>query len=156
WDPTTSPEARRLGADSNIVRSVLFSPDGKRVVAVSQDLIGPSAKRSVVVRDASTGLELLSIPTHPARVGQLAWSPDGKRLAGAVGVWDDAKSTHLNNQIKVWDAENGKELLSLNGPREGGIAVVAYSPDGTKLATCSNPPYFPGSGQPGEVKMWNA
>ena len=56
----------------------------------------------------------------------VAWSPDGKRLA--TGSRDDT--------AKVWDAETGKELLTLSG-HEDSVTSVAWSPDGKRLATGS-------------------
>jgi WD40 repeat protein len=61
----------------------------------------------------------------PPSVLCVAWSPDGKRLA--TGSSEGA--------VKVWDANSGKELLSLNG--RGSILSIAWSPDGTRLATAS-------------------
>src|SRR5207248_5183639 len=54
----------------------------------------------------------------------LAFSPDGKMLAGRF------ECTRL---AKVWDATTGRELFSVQEP--GGFAVLAFSPDGRRLAT---------------------
>ncbi len=56
----------------------------------------------------------------------MAYSPDGKRLATASE----------DQTAKVWDAETGKELLTLRG-HSGSVYGVAYSPDGKRLATAS-------------------
>jgi WD40 repeat protein len=36
----------------------------------------------------------------------------------------------------VWEAETGQELITLTG-HTGGVTGVAFSPDGTRLATAS-------------------
>src|SRR5207244_1229629 len=56
----------------------------------------------------------------------VAFSPDGKRLAGASG----------HQFITVWDAQNGKELLVLKG-HAWDVTCVAFSPDGKRLASAS-------------------
>ena len=56
----------------------------------------------------------------------MAWSPDGKRLA--TGSWDTT--------AKVWDADTGKELLTLRG-HSSHVESVAWSQDGKRLATGS-------------------
>jgi WD40 repeat protein len=38
--------------------------------------------------------------------------------------------------VKVWEAETGKELVTLTG-HTGIVSGVAFSPDGTRLATAS-------------------
>jgi WD40 repeat protein len=54
----------------------------------------------------------------------VAWSPDGKRLAAGSG----------GKSAKVWDAETGKKLLTLRGDSDA-VRAVAWSPDGIRLAT---------------------
>jgi WD40 repeat protein/serine/threonine protein kinase len=70
--------------------------------------------------------ELLTLK-HTGLVNSLAFSPDGKRLASGNG--------------KVWDAQTGQELFTLEGHG------VAFSPDGKRLASGDNW---------GVVKVWDA
>ena len=63
---------------------------------------------------------------HANYVDDVAFSPDGKRLATAS----------VDQTAKVWDAESGKELLTLGG-HSNYVDGVAFSPDGKRLATAS-------------------
>ncbi len=64
-----------LPGHSNVVASVSFSPDGKRLASVS-----PSPRAFVVMWDVASGQLLWSKPTSNW-YGRLSWSPDGSRLA---------------------------------------------------------------------------
>src|SRR5262249_41484696 len=56
----------------------------------------------------------------------VAFSPDGKRLAGPD-----------QQTVKVWDAQTGQELFSLKGHTDQ-VYCVAFSPDGKHLASASD------------------
>jgi WD40 repeat protein len=69
---------------------------------------------------------------HSNAVKGVTFSRDGKRLATASG--DPIANV---GDAKVWDAKNGKELLTLRGHSHA-VFSVAYSPDGKRLATASS------------------
>jgi len=85
------------------------------------------------VWDAQTSQELFTLKNAGGR----AFSPDGTRLAGNV-----------RNTTKVWDAENGQELLSFQDGDWTPNSAVAFSPDGKRLAASRN---FGQGGGVGEV-----
>jgi WD40 repeat protein len=57
-------------------------------------------------------------------LGDVAFSPDGKRIASVGGA----------AAIKLWDSATGKELRTLTG-HSGGLGLIAFSSDGTLLAS---------------------
>jgi WD40 repeat protein len=70
-----------------------------------------------------------------------AFSPDGRKLAAAMG-------TDANWKVRVWDLaspDKSQELTGLGAP----VHRIAFSPDGALLATASAP------GNVGAVKEWN-
>src|SRR5262249_3999545 len=83
-----------------------------------------SHDRTVKVWDVTTGQEVLTLTGHTTPVTSVAFSPDGTRIAS--GGDGEAKP----GEVKVWDAQSGRQLLSL---KHGG-GGVAFSPDGQHLA----------------------
>jgi WD40 repeat protein/serine/threonine protein kinase len=125
WDAATGEELKSL---SNVkeVSSVLFTPDGKRVVSAGY------GGHMIRVWDAKTGEEMMMLHGHKNNVQSLAISPDGTRIvSGSFTV------------AKVWDAATGAELMTLSA--EGAYAV-AFSPDGKTVAGASGK----------EILLWQA
>jgi WD40 repeat protein len=69
-------------------------------------------------------MELSAFEGHAAGVGSIAFSPDGKRLAGGCG----------DKTVRLWDLPTGQEVLSLKGPASR-VNSVSFSPDGQRLAS---------------------
>jgi WD40 repeat protein len=88
WDAQTGQETLTLKGHSGSVRSVSFSPDGKRIVSG-----GGYRDNTVKVWDAQTGQETLTLKGHSHYVMSASFSPDGKRIVsgsadGTLKVWD--------------------------------------------------------------------
>ena len=131
----------------------------------------------LMICNALTGEKLVhcSMQGLVGSVFQLAFSPDGRRLAARCGweavVWDastgkrlyavkhgpdlqylafspDGKTLALaiKSNVKMTDAETGHELYTLRTGYTREVTGIAFHPDGDRLAT---------SGIPGEeVKVW--
>jgi WD40 repeat protein len=136
WDAQTGQQLPALQQHTGEVRSVAFSPDGKRLASASdgRDAQGKPFGE-VKVWDAQSGQELFGIKGHTDTVWSLAFSPDGKRLAGGSGGWDAAKKP-LPGEVKVWDVQSWPEAPALKGHTEK-VNGVAFSPDGKRLASAS-------------------
>ncbi len=77
----------------------------------------------------------------------LAFSPDGRHLAGGLG-------TGKSGELKVWNATTGKALTNVSSA-EGRVAGVAFSPDGSRLAgALMGEPAAPGDVARGGVSVW--
>lgn len=79
----------------------------------------------------------LTLRGHTGVVRRATFSPDGMRIATASA----------DGTAKIWDAANGKELLTLQASSEGWVDSVAFSPDGKLLAT---------AGDDKTVRIWDS
>lgn len=95
---------------------IAFSPDGTRFAAAGGDF---QAHGRISVRDATTGYEVApTISTGTTTVGLLAYSPDGRTIAGA----------RTDGSISVWDASSGRVLRDgLVGATRAPIALAFVS-----------------------------
>ncbi|NCQ67761.1 MAG: protein kinase [Microcystis aeruginosa L111-01] len=110
---------KTLTGHSDMVTSVVYSPDGRYLASGSDD-------KTIKIWEVATGKELRTLTGHSDRVSSVAYSPDGRYLAS--GSSDDT--------IKIWEVATGKELRTLTGHSSWVLSVV-YSPDGRYLASGS-------------------
>src|SRR5262249_4243150 len=109
----------------------VFSPDSKRLAVATTTMVGvkPVEEGAIRVWDIAAGKEIATLKGSVAGasndnlslVANLAFSPDGKRLAGADG-----------REIKVWDTDSGKVLVTIPSPAPAG--GVVFSPNGRRFA----------------------
>ena len=69
------------------VQPTSFSPNGKRIVAASEN-------NNATIWDAESGVILANLIGHSSYVRSASFSPDGKKVVTAS--WD--------NTAKIWDA----------------------------------------------------
>jgi WD40 repeat protein len=65
----------------------------------------------------------------------VAYSPDGRRIAAALGDW---RTPDRPGTIRIWDAVSRAPLLTLHA-HHGLAWSVAFSPDGSRLASGGGP-----------------
>jgi WD40 repeat protein len=93
-------------------------------------------------------------------VYSVAFSPDGKRIVSASNRGLTSLGAKIGKplpgEVKVWDAQTGRETLTLKGDTAG-VTAVAFSPDGKRLATASSGGVDT-RGKPlrGDAKVWDA
>jgi WD40 repeat protein len=124
WNSASGTEVLAIEGHSAPVTSLAFASDGKRIASASDD-------RTARIWDADTGQVLLTIrmpqqfingiPVASEAFESLSFSPDGTKLA----------TTTREGTVKIWDAFNGRELLTIKGSH---ATSIAYSPDGKRLA----------------------
>jgi WD40 repeat protein len=127
WDPATGREVGRL-TGSVPYSCVAFRPDGRWLAAGGKGL--------VTLWEVETGKVVRTLSGHTYPVIELAFSPDGRRLASCTETTVESAQPP---EIKVWDAEGGRELATFGVERRSGEQSLAFSTDGRRLAiTLSN------------------
>lgn len=116
------------------VRSVCFSPNGKKIAAVSDDL-------RLTVFDLENGTQLNSTVADKLKLSDVAWSPDGSTIVTSSGDWAKKRP----GELAVWRAESLTEKLRLDGHTTG-VASVTFHPDGHQIASAS---------KAGRIKIWD-
>jgi WD40 repeat protein len=97
------------------VRGVSFRPDGKLVTG------GGYGRQRVALWDPSTGHRLGSLSGNVGVVTDVAFSPDGSKLATTSG----------DGTLRLWDGRSLEPIITLALDADGRLA---FSPDGTRLA----------------------
>jgi WD40 repeat protein/tRNA A-37 threonylcarbamoyl transferase component Bud32 len=141
YDATTRQVARRIEGDA-VVSAVAVHPGGK-LVAVG------TVEGQARFFDRETGAAAGSrLEVGDAAVWQMAFSPDGRLLAMAVdpnGAGKGFFTQQHDGEVQLWDVESRRRVGRAIRPGAGSVLSVAFSTDGTLLAT--------GSG--GRLDLWD-
>jgi WD40 repeat protein/serine/threonine protein kinase/Flp pilus assembly protein TadD len=125
------------GGGTGSVRSVAYSPDGRRIASAHDD-------GSIVLWDARTGREIRSLTGHLGCVSSVTFDDDGGRLI----------SGGFDGTVRVWDANTGQEKSILRGHSRP-IMSVAFRP-GANQAASSEVGSWATMGTLGfEIKQWD-
>jgi WD40 repeat protein len=151
-----------MSGHTDLVGSVVFSPDDTRILTSSSD-------QTARIWDASTGRPLQVLRGHTGQLWSAEFSPDGRRVLTAssdhtarlwdaasgveterlVGLSDNVSSaafspdgervvTSLDDQTaRIWDLAGGRQILALVGHTDA-LEFAAFAPDGSHIVTASD------------------
>jgi RNA polymerase sigma factor (sigma-70 family) len=121
-DPATGKHLAEWKFPRQLVRCLVFSPDGKTLAAIEQ------TDSTVHYLNAETGEELYHLPGPKGsyEASSFAFAPDSKSFVHA---------THDATEFRLRETATGKELGVFKG-HEKEIRAVAFSSDGKTLASC--------------------
>ncbi|XCN75315.1 MAG: trypsin-like peptidase domain-containing protein [Candidatus Electrothrix aestuarii] len=116
WDDITPYDLAIIKGHRGVVRSVSFSPDGRRIASASVD-------NTAQILDMWNN-KLLSLIGHEGAVNNIAFSSDSRLIASASS----------DSTVRLWDTATGKELIVFRGHKDA-VNIVTFSPDGRFLAS---------------------
>jgi RNA polymerase sigma factor (sigma-70 family) len=106
---------RSFTGHGDFVRSVSFSPDGKRALSGSYD-------ETMRLWDVETGKEICRFTGHKGEITSVSFSRDGK-LALSGGT---------DRIVRLWEVQTGKVLRVFAG-HKGDVISVTMSPEGKQV-----------------------
>jgi RNA polymerase sigma factor (sigma-70 family) len=128
WDVATGKEIGKAWDNDEALRQVTFSPDGTRVLAVTED--------KAVLFDAATGKRVHEFNHgRPRSLAGAGWLNGGKWVV--TGGDTPGGKSDWRGSVRVWDVAPGKLLAdAANHPQN--VTCLAITPDGLGVVTGSS------------------
>jgi len=118
YNPQTGSLITDLAAEDHVLRTAVFHPDGRHVIAGT---VNGTLLIWEPIKDSKSGDPELLIG-HTDTVYNADFSPDSRLLATAS----------FDKTVRVWNVETGQEIAVLEG-KDAEFVHVEFSPDGTRM-----------------------
>src|SRR5207302_1983750 len=116
------------------VESAQFSPNGRGILTLSEQLVNGQFKSTVALWDAQTGRERKRYFNQADKVVTAVFGPKGTHLLTAG--WDKT--------ARLWDVRTGREVVRFS--HKDWVLSAAFAPDGKRVVTVSGK----------NVRVWDA
>jgi WD40 repeat protein len=137
WNPNSRGAPIPMEGHWNCSDCFTWSRDGKRLIAVCSK--GKNRDGALYLWDTISGRRLHALTGGLSHCFQIAWSPDGRRLA-AIGSTDN---------VRIWETVTWRQEASFSGhsdPKAPELGRLCWSPSGRQLAVYSA----------GGLRIWDA
>ena len=120
WDVETGKQLSTLKGHTEMVDTLVFSPDSTTLVSGSRD-------DTLRVWDLNAGRMLRKLSGHSNDIRSVVFSTDGKMLA----------SGSKDSSVRLWDAKTWRFLPTLRG-HYFGVRGAAFSPNGKTVVSAGD------------------
>jgi len=138
WDTQTGRRKKVIELGKAGFGDVAFSPDGTMFVTGPGNLAQGQEFRSIRFWDAKT-YKVIAKLESAGHVDSVKFSPDGRSLAVVTEI---ESSGDYKTILELWDVQSKKLAAvqptkgkAIDGSAENIMSQIAFSPDGSKLAT---------------------
>jgi dipeptidyl aminopeptidase/acylaminoacyl peptidase len=134
WGAKTGKEVRQLVGHTGVVKTAVFSPDGRQVLSAGHlraflNAVGDGSECDPTLRlwDLETGKEVRRFEGHTHVIAWCIFSPDGSRILSS--------GTARDKTMRLWDVSTAEELYRFDLTDNSNRARAVFSPDGRWFLT---------------------